>query len=96
MTTLLHLEVPTAQGEARKAPKRCVTPGCPHLVTESLEESGLLCDECAIEGELYDRDARWDHVCPIPGTHCLPCQAREESQRQDADYKARHPVKMKA
>jgi hypothetical protein len=96
MTTLLHLGEPAVADKARKAPKQCVTPGCPHLVTESLEESGLLCDECAIEGELYDRDARWDHVCPIPGTHCLPCQAREEVERQQMDYDARHPVKTKA
>ena len=90
MTTLLHLETPTAEENTKKAPKTCVTPGCPHLVTESLEESGLLCDECAIEGELYDRDARWDHVCPIPGTHCLPCQARDEARRQEAGHRARH------
>ena len=88
MTTLLHLQ--TMAPETEVGARRCVTPGCPHLVTESLEESGLLCDECAIEGELYDRDARWDHVCPIPGTHCLPCQARDEASRQEMEYAARH------
>ena len=94
MTTLLHLEAPSTTQGTEKAPKRCVTPGCPHLVTESLEESGLLCDECAIEGELYDRDARWDHVCPIPGTHCLPCQSREEARRQEKDRRERHRPKV--
>jgi hypothetical protein len=93
MTTLLHLAAPPTDEMTDRTPKPCVTPGCPHLVTESLEESGLLCDECAIEGELYDRDARWDHVCPIPGTHCLPCQAREEVVRQDLDFQARHRAK---
>ncbi|HEX7579525.1 MAG TPA: hypothetical protein VF580_05950, partial [Thermoanaerobaculia bacterium] len=69
------------------------TPGCPHVVTESWEEAGLLCDECAIEGELYDRDARWDHVCPIPGTHCLPCQARDEAQMQELELRERKRLK---
>ncbi len=49
-------------------PKPCATPGCRHRVNESWEESGLLCADCAIEGELYDRDARWDHVSQIPET----------------------------
>jgi len=61
-------------------PQRCVTPGCPHVVGESWEDSGLLCYECAIEGELFDREARWDHVCPIPGTTCLPCARREQEK----------------
>jgi hypothetical protein len=89
MTSLLHLEAPLTEDGTKKAPKRCVTPGCPHVVTESWEESGLLCYECTIEGELYDRDARWDHVCPIPGTHCLPCQARDEAQRQEFNQRTR-------
>lgn len=85
MSTLLHLDTLLTEERTSKAPKRCVTPGCPHVVTESWEESGLLCYECTIEGELYDRDARWDHVCPIPGTHCLPCQARDEALRQELE-----------
>jgi hypothetical protein len=92
MTTLLHLE---ADLPATETPvKHCVTPGCPHLVTDPWEESGLLCDECAIEGELYDRDARWDHVCPIPGTHCLPCQARDEASRQELAHRERHRLRQ--
>ena len=93
MTTLLHLDLPKGASGTLTAEKPCVTPGCPHMVTESWEESGLLCYECAIEGELFDRDARWDHVCPIPGTHCLPCQAKEEARRQEIDRKARHQAK---
>lgn len=89
MTSLLHLEAPLTEEGTKKALKQCVTPGCPHVVTESWEESGLLCYECTIEGELYDRDARWDHVCPIPGTHCLPCQARDEAQRQEFSHRTR-------
>jgi hypothetical protein len=41
-------------------------------VNESWEESGRLCADCVIEGELYDREARWDNVSQIPGTHLLP------------------------
>jgi hypothetical protein len=80
MTGTMTLEPPIA-AENATTPHRCVTPGCPHLVTDAWEESGLLCDECAIEGELYDRDARWDHVCPIPGTHCLPCDERNREMK---------------
>ena len=93
MTSLLHLEAPLTEEGTKKALKQCVTPGCPHVVTESWEESGLLCYECTIEGELYDRDARWDHVCPIPGTHCLPCQARDEAQRQELELRNRMRLK---
>ncbi len=87
LTELLHLG--TSEETATKLEaKPCVTPGCPHLVTEPWEDSGLLCYECAIEGELYDREARWDHVCPIPGTHCLPCQQRDDARKQQLAKKA--------
>ncbi len=52
-------------------PRPCVTPGCRHKVNESWEDSGLLCADCVIESELYDREARWDHISQIPGTHLL-------------------------
>lgn len=90
MTTLMELIQPgTAEVAAPFQPRACVTPGCPHVVTEPWEDSGLLCYECTIEGELYDREARWDHVCPIPGTQCLPCQERGEARR---DHLARRAV----
>lgn len=76
MTTMTETLPETAETRTGTEPRPCVTPGCIHTVTEPWEESGLLCYECAIEGELYDREARWDHVCPIPGTHCLPCDER--------------------
>lgn len=78
--------------EARK-PVPCVTPGCHHFVLEPWDDSGLLCDECAIEGELYDREARWDHVCPIPGTACLPCAQREMEKRELLAKKAKTRLK---
>ena len=37
---------------------RCARPGCPNPVREPWEETGSLCARCAIEGELYDREAR--------------------------------------
>jgi hypothetical protein len=78
----------TEMVEARK-PVPCVTPGCHHVVHEPWEESGLLCDECALEGELYDREARWDHVCPIPGTACLPCAQRDTEKREALELRAK-------
>ena len=85
----------TGHAETVEAPKthRCVTPGCRHEVGESWEDSGLLCYECAIEGELYDREARWDHVCPIPGTACLPCAQRQEEKKSVLERRAKVRVK---
>ena len=51
-----------AAGEAWPSQRRCITPGCRNDVSERWDESGLLCADCVIEGDLYDRDARWDHV----------------------------------
>ncbi len=81
-TSLLNLDPHPTPATPPRHPRHCATPGCAHLVTEPWEDSGLLCYECAIEGELYDRDARWDHVCPIPGTHCLPCDTDDERRRE--------------
>ncbi|MCK6682333.1 MAG: hypothetical protein L6R30_07940 [Thermoanaerobaculia bacterium] len=97
MSTLLDIlpaETEQEKREARKKAVHCVTPGCPHMVTEPWEESGMLCYECAIEGELFDRDARWDHVCPIPGTHCLPCEERVKERKAHLTHKARHRAKV--
>ncbi len=89
MSTFLELlEKQPAPGQKMEA-HSCATPNCPHLVTEPWEASGLLCYECAIEGELYDREARWDHVCPIPGTQCLPCQQRNEEKKKHLEHRAR-------
>ena len=71
----------------------CATPGCPHTVVEAWEDSGLLCYECAIEGELYDREARWDHVCPIPGTACLPCAQLEEKKKSALEKRGKVQIK---
>jgi hypothetical protein len=75
--------------EPRVEPRACVTPGCPHMVTEPWDGTGLLCYQCAVESELYDREARWDHVCPIPGTQCLPCAERVEAKGRKLSEKAR-------
>lgn len=81
MTTATLVQRITGLDAAPQVARPCVTPGCLHLVTEPWEDSGLLCNECAIEGELYDREARWDHVCPVPGTARLPRDPRDEGQR---------------
>jgi hypothetical protein len=86
-------EIETTAEKATKKFRMCETPGCPHQVTEPWEESGLLCYECAIEGELFDRDARWDHVCPIPGTHCLPCEHREAERVKELERRAHRRVR---
>jgi len=42
---------------------RCRVPGCPNRVHEPWEATGTLCSRCALEGELFDREARagaWD------------------------------------
>jgi len=39
---------------------RCAVPGCPNRVLEPWEESGRLCARCALEGELFDREARFE------------------------------------
>jgi hypothetical protein len=72
MQTLLRFKTSPVVEDERPNPRLCVTPGCRHRVSESWEESGRLCPDCAIEGELYDREGRWDHVSQIPGTHLLP------------------------
>lgn len=36
----------------------CTRPGCPNLVCEAWEETGRLCSGCALELELFDREAR--------------------------------------
>lgn len=43
---------------------RCATPGCPRLGEEPDDEGALRCGPCAIERELYDREARWARVFP--------------------------------
>ena len=72
MQAPLRLQISTVVEDERPYPRPCVTPGCRHRVNETWEESGLLCADCVVEGELYDREARWDHVSQIPGTHLLP------------------------
>ena len=67
-----HLETVTIAADEGRYPMPCATPGCRHRVNERWDESGLLCADCVIEGELFDRDCRWDHVSVIPGTHQLP------------------------
>jgi 8-oxo-dGTP pyrophosphatase MutT (NUDIX family) len=36
----------------------CVRPGCANRVREAWEETGTLCARCALEIDLYDREAR--------------------------------------
>lgn len=40
------------------APGLCACPGCRNVVREPWEETGRLCARCAIEEDLYDREAR--------------------------------------
>lgn len=54
---------PTMAWEAAPAgapPRACATPGCHGVVADAWEERGVLCPECAIERDLFDRDARWE------------------------------------
>ena len=43
---------------------RCATPGCPRPGEEPDADGALRCGPCAIERELYDREARWARVFP--------------------------------
>ena len=41
----------------------CANAGCDRLVGDDpWEKSARLCWRCALERDLWDRDARWDHV----------------------------------
>lgn len=54
---------PPSVGDPEEAPARgCANPGCFNLVAEPWEDSGLYCAKCAIEMELYDRQARWERL----------------------------------
>jgi pimeloyl-ACP methyl ester carboxylesterase len=43
---------------------RCATAGCPRAAVEPDEDGALRCGPCAIERELYDREARWARAFP--------------------------------
>ncbi|MBI3270965.1 MAG: alpha/beta fold hydrolase [Planctomycetes bacterium] len=45
---------------APRVERACSTPGCKGRVLESWEPSGRLCGRCALEHDLFDRDARWE------------------------------------
>jgi hypothetical protein len=45
---------------------RCAVPGCPNRVSEPWEETGRLCPRCAVETELFDREARFEVPRPLP------------------------------
>jgi hypothetical protein len=54
-------ETPVAENTAPN-PRNCSSPGCRHEVNESWDAAGLRCTTCVIEGELFDREGRWDGV----------------------------------
>jgi hypothetical protein len=45
-----------------RIPKPCATPDCHGVVADPWESEGLYCPECAIERDLFDREARWEHL----------------------------------
>jgi hypothetical protein len=55
--------------ETRPAILPCARPGCPNLVREAWEETGTLCARCAVEGELYDREARYEAAREVRRLH---------------------------
>lgn len=44
--------------------KLCASPTCFNTFVDPWDETGL-CERCAIETELFDRDARWERVFPV-------------------------------
>jgi hypothetical protein len=72
MPNLLHLPENVVAENVGQKPRPCATPGCQHGVNESWDDAGLHCAACVIEGELYDRDGRWDNAGERLGTRWRP------------------------
>jgi hypothetical protein len=70
MSNQIHVMAIPIAANIAPGSKHCATPGCRHDANEHWDDAGLLCADCVIEVDLYDRDGRWDDV-QVPGTRTL-------------------------